>query len=72
MKKLTTLAVAVFLGVSVGCGVEGTDPSDAAADTTPEQTTTEIEQAMESGEIDATSYGDSAPAGGAAPSAPQE
>ena len=59
MKKLIVLArlivpVSLF---TIGCGGDGVDPSAAAPETTPEETTAEIEKAMESGEIDPSSYG---------------
>ena len=57
MNKLTTLAFATLLGISVGCGGQGVDPSVAAPAKTPEQNTAEIEKAMESGKINPATYG---------------
>lgn len=57
MKTFIALAFATLLGVTTGCGGGDVDTSAAAPATTPEQTTTEIEQAMESGEIDPATYG---------------
>ncbi len=57
MKKLTMLAFAIVLGRSIGCGGGGVPPSAAVPATTPEQTTTELEKAAESGEMDPATYG---------------
>ncbi|MDA1052932.1 MAG: hypothetical protein O3C40_20970 [Planctomycetota bacterium] len=57
MKKLLALAFTMFLVGPIGCGGGGTSPSAAAPATTPEQTTAEIEKAMESKEIDPATYG---------------
>ena len=57
MKKLTTLVLAISLGISVGCGGPGTDQSAAAPEKTPEQEMTTIEKAAESGQIDPATYG---------------
>ncbi|MEO8497409.1 MAG: hypothetical protein ABI614_20250 [Planctomycetota bacterium] len=57
MKKLTILAFAILLGGFIGCGGGGVPPSAAAPSTTPEQTTAELEKAVESGKIDPATYG---------------
>ena len=57
MKRLFVLASAILLASSIGCGSQGVDPSAAAPAPTPEDTTSEIEEAMGSGEIDPSSYG---------------
>ena len=57
MKKLITLAFSIVLVSSIGCGGGGVDPSAAAPVPAPEETTTEIEKGVESGEIDPATYG---------------
>ncbi len=58
MKKLTILAFAIVLGSSIGCGGSGdVSPSAAAPASTPEQEMKSIENAVESGKIDPSTYG---------------
>jgi hypothetical protein len=57
MKKAVYLVLAVVFTCSLGCGPSATDTSDVPPAPTAEDTTQEIEKAMESGEIDPQSYG---------------
>ncbi len=57
MKKSIFAAVAVLFVSFVGCGPSATDTSNTPPPPTAEDTQTDIEKAMESGEIDAASYG---------------
>ena len=57
MKKLVFLAALPLLSFSLGCGPKPTDTSNAVPPPTAEDTTSEIEKAMDSGEIDPETYG---------------
>ena len=56
MKKLTMLMLSLSLGLIVGCG-PNPDTSAATPEVTPEDTTTELEKAAESGAMDPATYG---------------
>jgi len=58
MKNFVFLAAALpLIAVCLGCGPEATDTSNAVPPPTAEGTQTEIEEAMDSGQIDPETYG---------------
>jgi hypothetical protein len=57
MQKAAFFAVALLLGSSLGCGPTATDTSNVPPPPTQEETTQEIEKAVESGKIEPGSYG---------------
>jgi len=57
MKKLILLGFTVLLGTLTGCGGGGTDPSLATPPQAPEQHTSDVQKAMESGKVNPATYG---------------
>ena len=57
MKKLVLLAALPMLGLCLGCGPKATDTTGSDTPPTTESTQTELENAVESGEIDPETYG---------------
>lgn len=56
MKKVTMLMMSLCLGFSLGCGPKA-DTSQASPEAVPEDTTSELEKAAESGTMDPATYG---------------
>ena len=57
MRKVSLIAAGILAGCCVGCGPTATDTSKVPPPPTQEQTTEEIQKAVESGKIDPESYG---------------
>jgi hypothetical protein len=57
MHRISLIVAGVVVGACLGCGPSATDTSNAVPAPSAEQTTQEIEKAMESGTITPESYG---------------
>jgi hypothetical protein len=54
---LVFLGLVICLGMSLGCGTQGTDPSKNTGEMVPEQQTKDVEDAVKSGKINPSTYG---------------